>query len=567
MTRLAAAISLALMVIAGCAPQPSADRPAGAAAPTFSGPKRLTAAVKSEPPHLIERINPASIGYAGAGEMDELVSVGFVVFDGIGGLEPRVAQAVPSVENGLWTLLPDGRMETTWTIRDNARWHDGTPVTADDFAFTARVEQDKDVPVRRVLVWDYVEQVRAVDARTVVATWKQPFIGADQLFDVPPLPRHLLEDAYLADKSTFGQQAYFTHEFVGTGAFKVRDWIEGSQVVLAANDDYVLGRPKIDELVVKFIADSTTLAANLLAGAVELTIGRNLSLDQALQIRDQWRTGRPEIGYKNWILIYPEFMNPSPRVVADLRFRRALMHALDREEMATTLMAGLTKAAHIIMNPGQPEYADLEASVPHYDYDVRRAAQLIEELGYTKGGDGLYHGPGTEPLSVEIRTSGGDDLQEKSMFSAADYWQRIGVSVDAIAVPPQRSLDREYRNTFPAFDVKRQPNDIDAFPRMHSSQTPLPENGYVGSNFSRYQNPEFDRLIETYLVTIPKDQRIQVAYAIARHVAENLVVMGLFYQAEPTMVANRVQNVQVEKVGGSTHMGNAYEWDVTSPGT
>lgn len=559
---IAIALLLALTLGGACGPgHPTAAEPSiGAPA----APKRLTAAIKSTPPHLVERINPASIGYAGAGELDQLIGVGFAGADGLGGLEPRLAQAVPSIENGLWKLHPDGRMETTWTIRENARWHDGHPISSEDFAFTARVDRDKDVPVSRLLAWDYVEDVRAIDSRSVVATWKQQFVDADQLFAVPPLPRHLLEDAYLADRSSLGHQAYFTREYVGTGPFKVREWSDGSQVILVAFDDYVLGRPRIDELTVRFIAESTPLAANILAGAVELTIGRNLSLDQALQIRDQWREGKPEIGHKNWIMIYPQLLNPSPKVVGDLRFRRALMHAMNREEMAGSLMGGLTTIAHTLLNPGQPEFAELERTVPHYDYDPRRAAQLIEELGYTRSAGGTYQGTAMEALSVEIRTSQGDDLQEKSMFSAADYWQRIGVVVDAVPVPPQRSLDREYRNTYPAFDVKRQPNDTEAFRRMRSSQTPLPENAYTGSNYARYMNPEFDRLIDSYFVTIPKVERVEIVAALARHIAENLVLMGLFYQAEPTMVGSRVRNVRVEKVGGSTYMGNAHEWDVAN---
>ena len=99
-------------------------------------------------------------------------------------------------------------------------------------------------------------------------------------------------------------------------------------------------------------------------------------------------------------------------------------------------------------------------------------------------------------------------------------------------------------------------------PAGHSSQTPLPENTFIGTNFARYMNADFDALVDRYFATIPKDERVTVAGQIAQHVAENLVLMGLFYQAEPTMIGNRLRNVHVEKTGGSTHTGNAHEWDL-----
>src|SRR5439155_9661059 len=81
---------------------------------------------------------------------------------------------------------------------------------------------------------------------------------------------------------------YWTSEFVGAGPYRVREWASEGTIRLEANDDYVLGRPKIDRIDVQFIPDANTLSANLLAGAVDLTptVG---STGLGLQLRDQWR--------------------------------------------------------------------------------------------------------------------------------------------------------------------------------------------------------------------------------------------------------------------------------------
>ena len=112
---------------------------------------------------------------------------------------------MPTLDNGLWKLLPDGRMETTWKIREGATWHDGTPFTADDLVFTAMVGQDKELSIFNHPGLDAVEAVRAIDPRTVQVTWNRPFFGADIMFTsednfAMPLPRHLLDKPYTDDK-------------------------------------------------------------------------------------------------------------------------------------------------------------------------------------------------------------------------------------------------------------------------------------------------------------------------------------------------------------------------------
>src|SRR5207253_578378 len=152
---------------------------------------------------------------------------------------------------------------------------------------------------------------------------------------------------------------YWTDEYVGTGPFRVREFARSSHIVLEAYDRYVLGRPKIDQIDVQLIPDPNTVMANILAGTVELTVGRNVSLEEAMQVRDQWRDGNVVISPSSWIVVFPQFINPNPPVIADVRFRRALTYALDRQQMTETLQAGLTPVAHSFLAPDEPEYRDV----------------------------------------------------------------------------------------------------------------------------------------------------------------------------------------------------------------
>lgn len=569
--RSASACWIILVVVAtGCAAPaplpPASSQPGDLPKPGLV--KRITAATAGEPD-----IFPG-VAIPGDAELRLLVNAGLTVIDNRGARRGQLAEDVPTVQNSLWKLFPDGRMETTWKIRPGAQWHDGSPLTSDDLLFTARVGQDKELPAFGHVAYGSIEGIDAPDAQTITVKWRRPNIEADTMFTsevTSLLPKHLLEKGYAEDKASFTQLPYWSQEYVGAGPFKIREWARGSHLVLEANNRYVLGRPKIDEIEIRFIPDANTLMANLLSGAVEMTVGRTLSVEQAIQMREQWREGNAhlEFGADNWLVLLPQFINPNPPVVADVRFRKGLMHAIDRQEMADTLNAGLVPVAHSYLSPNQPEYRDIEARLVRYDYDPRKATQMIEALGYARGPDGalrpdsLGRDASSQRLELEIRNIG-LEISRKSMFAVADYWQRIGIPTSTVVIPQQRVADYEYRATFPGFQLFNQPNDQRGLPNLHSSRTRLPENNFLvpgAGNHTRYTNPEFDALLDRYLTTIPKQERIEVLGQIVYHISDQLNLMGLFYNGSPDMISHRLLHVTTQRASGSTISWNAHEWD------
>jgi peptide/nickel transport system substrate-binding protein len=559
----------ASLMLTACGPGATAISERGnVQAQPAAAPKRVVAAVLADPPTLRNTINTrgASGSVPGVDTLEGLLNAGLVASDHHEVLHARLAETIPSIENGLWKVFPDGTMETTWKIRPTARWHDGTPFTADDLAFTAAVANDQDLGVFREAVFDLVAGIDSVDERTAVVRWKQPFIAADALFgtstDTAPLPRHLLARPLLEDKAGFTLLPYWGPEYVGSGPFQIREFTRGSHIILQAFDGYALGRPKLDEIEVRFIPDAGTLIANVLAGSVELTLGRNISLDESLNLREQYRGGRVEVGPANWIAVYPQFLSPTPAVVGNLQFRRALMHAIDREGMVDTLQAGLGGVAHSILIPDEPDFRGVEQRAVRYDYDPRRANQLIGELGYTKGPDGEFRDANGERLTVEIRTTQMTD-QQKPMFAIADYWKTIGLATQPVVVTPQQARDRDFRANYPAFELAGQPSGTDALQRVRISEIPLAANNLVGVNRARYYNQQLDDLIERFFATIPKRERADVLGQIVNHMTSQLVWMSIYHRVEPALMANRIAKVYPRPQGGSSSQAwNAHEWDV-----
>src|SRR5207248_2127749 len=187
---------------------------------------------------------------------------------------------------------------------------------------------------------DFLESVEAVNATTLVARYRTANFKADSIWATSVLPKHLLETSYEERKDAFRQLPYWSTEYVGLGPYKLREWVSGSHLLLTAHDGYALGRPKIDEMEVRFILDANAMVANVVSGAVQMTIGTGLNLEQAVQVRDQWRDGRMAADMDAWVFAASQFINPDPQILTDVRFRRALIHAVDRQALADSIQAG-----------------------------------------------------------------------------------------------------------------------------------------------------------------------------------------------------------------------------------
>jgi peptide/nickel transport system substrate-binding protein len=295
-----------------------------------------------------------------------------------------------------------------------------------------------------------------------------------------------------------------------------------------------------------------------------MSLGRALSLDQALRVGEQWPDGRVATRTYGWVPVNPQHVDPNPSIVATFPFKQAMLEAIDRQQLVDSLMAGKTSIAGSIVPPDAPEYRDIESSIVRYPYDPRQAAQLLEGLGYTKGADGLYHDPGGQPLAVEIKFPVQNDIHGKMTAAVADMWQQFGVSVEQTPIPIQRMTDREYVAAYPSFELIEVGLDatVRNVMRFHSSSTPLPENRFTATgNYSRYRNPELDTALESYITTIPVAPRMQALAAVVGHMSRNLSTLPLIHTVTPTVVSNRIQNV-TGKGARSTEAWNAQEWDV-----
>ena len=373
---------LILAALLGCAP--STTMPGTGLDQALSGesskPQQVLSIVcRSEP---LSAINSTS---SRASIVPALFSSGLGAFDETERAYPVLAEALPTLNSDAWVMLPDGRMETTHRLRPNLVWHDGAALTAEDFRFGWRAMQalvasgtaNPNAMLRQIV------DVSAPDTRTVVVRWAGPFGDAYIMPSLYPRPRHVLEAA-LEDGSpeAFASHPYWFGEHIGAGPYRLDRWEPASFIEGSAFENFVLGRPKMDRVRVTWSSDPNTTLARLLAGDAHVAVDDALQFQQALTLKREWREGAPLILSPNRLRYSafqarPEYVDP--RSMLDVRVRKAVTHAVDRQALADAMLEGEGIVADSPVPPTVGYFREVERVISKYAYDPRRVEQLMGE--------------------------------------------------------------------------------------------------------------------------------------------------------------------------------------------
>ncbi|MBM2812563.1 MAG: 4-phytase, partial [Chloroflexi bacterium] len=325
----------------------------------------------------------------------ELHSNGLITTDTSGKPVPQLARERPSLDTGSIRVQPDGRMTTTYILRNGVTWHDGTPFTAKDFAFGFKAHANPQLPFNDRSAVQQIESVEAPEPLTVLITWRAANylgdnLGLGILF---PLPAHLLDEDYAAgDVLKFQNLPYWTSDYVHTGPFRLVRFEIGQQAVFGAYDKYFLGRPKVDQVIIREFLDRNAVFAALLSGDVHVTV-ELFDAIQANNLGDRWaQDGGGRLittqGGASFLAFQfaPEYVNPAE--ILDVRIRRALFYATERKALSELAYAdrltpgGEARSILPLSDRLYPYVADMYADMAN---DPTRAAQGFAEAGWTRG--------------------------------------------------------------------------------------------------------------------------------------------------------------------------------------
>jgi ABC-type transport system substrate-binding protein len=288
-----------------------------------------------------------------------------------------------------WESASDGS-SMTFHLRGNALWHDGTPLTSEDVAWTYHMYLNGETGSKRTGVLaliaggeeytkgeaDSVTGIVAVDDRTIRFEQAFPNILFLAQTTYPILPKHLLGDTLPID---LAQNKFFFDEPLGSGPFKFVSYIPDQRIELEANDDYYFGRPKIDREIISVIKSPDAVQIALQRGEIHLPIfdgGENASTEQFQAfIQDPRFTVSAS---KGTTLISYAFNSRREDLVND-KMRQAFLHALDRQRLVDTFAQGNGSIFNSFLVHGWYQLPDWSEKYP---YDPDKARQLIAESGW-----------------------------------------------------------------------------------------------------------------------------------------------------------------------------------------
>lgn len=546
---------LALMAMLGCAPSgPQAERDGGGATAHSETPKTLTIGqLNALRAFSSEDFSNTS---GGGASLAEIHMNGLVTNDAHGNLEPRLAARIPSLDDGSVSVLPDGRMVTVWNLRPGARWHDGVPFTADDIVFSWQVAAHPDIPMAgsAEVVNALTERVEALDPLTFRVTWKTTYFRALWLGhrDLWPLPRHVLE-ASLGQRDAFLNHPYWTTDYVHTGPFRLLDFGLGETVVFQRFDDYFLGRPPLDRIVIRVIADPNTLLANFKAGSIDLLAEKTLPLDIAPQLRDEWQqTGAATMvsRQENWRYLWFQFDSRwahPPELSRDVRIRRALLFGFDRDALREFLFPGFPgTSGDTFMPQNDPRDRIVGRPFARYPYDVARATQELADGGWRRAPDGRVLNATGEPVQIEVR---GTPTDAKEVALVAENWRRLGLDIKEEIQPLSVQRDNEAKAKFPGLETRARASGDQIFPSFDGRLHSLAENRWTGANSGHYANPALDRLIDQLYGSIDEREQGLILREMGELLATDLPALPMYYRTVFAVVARGVRALTDDYVG------------------
>jgi len=473
---------------------------------------------------------------------------------------PNLVAEIPSTENG--GISEDGRT-ITLKLRDDIVWSDGTPITSADFKFTYDMELADGNAVASRSPYDLIESLDTPDDRTVVATFSDPYAPwLSSLFagsaGISIIPAHILQPVFDSE-GTIDTADWNKAPTVGCGPFVFEEWQSGSFARFVANDNFWLGRPKLDELFFRFVPDDASMIAALVAGDGD--VGTFFAYSDLPQLEEAGIAIMNSFsGYNEgwYINMHPEKGNPA---LKDVKVRQALAYAFNREKLVQDLLLGRTDVA--ATDYDRSPWVD--PTITPYPYDPEKAKALLEEAGWTDtNGDGTVDKDGVE-LVLKYGTTSREVRQDTQAVAQQDL-AAVGIGIDL------QSFDSDlffssYAEDGPSANFSLdiiEYSDSPNFPDPDSSvwrcgEIPSDENP-AGVNTTGLCDQTLEDLFVKQETQVDFAERQQTFYQITRYIYDNAYWIGLWQDPDLFGFSDRMTGV---KLSGATAFFNVAEWDVT----
>lgn len=453
------------------------------------------------------------------------------MFEGLVTEDPH-AEPIPGMAES-WTISDDG-LTYTFDLRDGATWTDGEPVKASDFVFafqrlmnpeTAAEYAYLQYPIKNAEAINSGEitdigmlGARAIDDDTLEITLEAStpyFISALTHYTAYPVPQHVVEE--------HGSDWVRLENIVTNGPYKPTEWVPGSHVATVKNEDYYdAENVSIENVMFYVLEDESAALKRYRAG--EFDILTEFPTDQFEWMQENL-PGQARVAPFAGLYYYVVNHNEPP--FDDIRVRKALSKAVNREVIGPQILGTGEEAAYSWVPPGMANYAEVATAdwkdMPYED-KVAEAKELLAEAGYDA----------SNPLSLQLRYNTNENHKRIAVAIAA-MWKPLGIDVELYNTEVKVHYDELQRNVL---EVARAGwladyNDADNFLNLLKTGVPY--------NYGRYSNPDFDALLNEANVTTDMEARAELLRQAEQIAMDDVAAIPIYYYMSRNVVSPRVE--------------------------
>jgi peptide/nickel transport system substrate-binding protein/oligopeptide transport system substrate-binding protein len=455
------------------------------------------------------------------------------IWDGLFDYDSETLELVPELCDK-WEVSNDGLVYTFY-LKKGVKFHDGSPLTAEDFVYswTRAVLKDTAAP----LVYHFspvkgfdacqdgsattLEGVKAIDGNTLQVTLSYPY--ADFVTTLGHVAFYPVKEA---DIVKWG--ADYSKHINGTGPFKFVEWIDDQHINLDRNDDYYGQKAMLDAIEYKIFADDSTALLEFKAGNIDLT----------LIPRGEVKATQEDPKYKDYTIIKPMLgiyyygMNLQAEPFKDnSKLREAINYLIDRKNICEVLNEGVPTPMTGFVPPGIPGFQENAAP---YTYDPEKAKQLLSEAGYPDG-------KGLPTLTWVYDTGSGHEIIGEAI--QADF-KSVGIKMELEGYEWGTFLDKAKAGDFTFY---RQSWQAD-YPTMDNFLYPLFDSKAY-DNYTFYNNPDVDRMLLEARSTIDNDKRIAKYREIEKKVLSDNAFVLIFFYGQRRVIQPNVKGFILDSMG------------------
>ena len=469
-----------------------------------------------------------------------------------------------------WYMEADKR---NWILklRSGLKWSDGTPLTADDIIFTAQVIYDPNIstPLRDILQVDGKPfEFEKIDDTTVRVKLAKPTGSFLALMGWGPISKVAYEQAYKAGQFDTSMGINVAPEkIVCSGPFKLKQYVPGERVILERNPYYYkydrngTQLPYLDTLIFTYAPDMDQMLARFTGGTADGIVRPrpdsipDLADGQAKGNYTLYDCGPGDGANLFWFNLKKgtnpssgkPFVDPAKQAwFEDVRFRRAMLHALDKESIIRTELRGLAVSVWGLESPANAFW--MHPNLPKYEYDPARAKALLDEMGLIdRNGDGIREDAQGNKVSFTFITNKGNKVRERVASLMQQDWAQVGVDarpqfLDFNALVTQLDSTFEYEacllglgggGVHPAnsMNVYRSSGRTHLFnPRQEKPATPW--------------EAELDQLADKFNATLDVNEQRAIYFRMQEIMAEQLPILPLWTSKVFVAVRNKFGNIK-----------------------